>query len=93
MIGVEKKSFFVGAEAEKLIGLLDIIYPVKAGIWKDWDAMEKLLDHIYMNELRIDPKECNIVVVDAPGNSKEEREKITEMMFKTFEFQNVCIIS
>ena len=46
--------------------------------------MEKIWDYVFTNELRVDPKEHNVVITEALNNPKENREKISQIMFETY---------
>ena len=49
MHGVEQKDFYVGEEASKKKGILDLNYPISAGIVETWDNMEKVWSHTFFN--------------------------------------------
>ena len=82
--GGDKKEFFVGADAEAKRGVLKLNYPIEKGNVENWDDMERILDHIFINELRVAPEEHNIMITETPNNYKENREKIAQIMFETF---------
>ena len=49
----------------------------------NWYNMEKIFEHLFTNELEIDPSDYNIFLTDSNG-SKESKEKMVQIMFETF---------
>ena len=87
----EKKEFFVGADAEAKSGLLKLNYPIEHGVVNNWDDMEKIWGHVFTNELRVAPEEHNVMLTEAPMNPKENREKMAQIMFETFNVPGLYI--
>ena len=74
----------VGDEPLKRRDLFDVKFPIQRGIIKDWDNMEKLWHYAFYNELRIPPEEHPVLLTEPILNPKVNREKITQIMFETF---------
>ena len=91
MVGGDKKEFFVGADAEAKRGVLKLNYPIEHGVVNNWDDMEKIWGHVFTNELRVAPEEHNVMLTEAPMNPKENREKMAQIMFETFNVQKLYI--
>ena len=91
MVGGDKKEFFVGADAEAKRGVLKLNYPIEHGVVNNWDDMEKIWGHVFTNELRVAPEEHNVMLTEAPMNPKENREKMAQIMFETFNVPGLYI--
>jgi actin-related protein 2 len=58
----------------------------QSGIVNDWKGYLHLCQYTW-DKLKIDPKEHKILLTEPPGNPKENRRKMLEVMLETYEFE------
>jgi actin len=91
MVGMGHKESLVGDEAQGMRGVMKLNYPIDHGIVTNWDDMEKIWSHTFTSELRVNPEEHPVMLTEAPANPKANREKMTQIMFESFNVPKLYI--
>uniref|UniRef100_A0ACD5YV24 Uncharacterized protein n=1 Tax=Avena sativa TaxID=4498 RepID=A0ACD5YV24_AVESA len=81
---MQEKDTYVGEEAQSIRGILTLNYPIEHGTVTDWGDMENILNHTFLEELRVAPEEHPVLLTEPPLIPKLNRERMTEVMFETF---------
>ena len=61
------------------------------GIIQNWDNIEFLWGEIFSKKLKVSPEEYNIILTEGIKNTKENRQKMGEIMFETFHIPKLFI--
>ncbi|MFQ5819708.1 MAG: actin, cytoplasmic 2 [Candidatus Heimdallarchaeota archaeon] len=85
------REYYIGEEAMNLRGVLRLIYPIEHGIVTDFDGMEKIWHYTFYNVLRVNPSEHPVLLTEPPLNPQNNREKMAEIMFETFNVPAVYV--
>lgn len=81
-----KRKFHVGTEALSWRrDHMEVSYPLEEGLVKDWDLVESLWGFGFSNRLHVDPKEHPLLMVEPAYNTRQNREKLTELVFEKYE--------
>ncbi|KAJ5068087.1 actin-7-related [Anaeramoeba ignava] len=89
--GMQQNIFEVGDEAIAKSGMFKLEYPMEHGIVRNWDDMEKIWNYAFYNKLSINPQEHPVLINEPPLNPKENREKMTSILFEKFNIPKIYI--
>ncbi|KAI1722733.1 actin domain-containing protein [Ditylenchus destructor] len=83
--GIKKNDYFIGTTKVNVPrSNTEIISYMKDGLIEDWDAFEKVLDYLYKDCLLADSQHHSVLFTEAPWNTKDRREKLTELLFEKY---------
>jgi actin-related protein len=83
-IALQTQSTYAGHEAIKHKGILKLRCPIEHGIVSSWTDMEILWENMF-DQLRVISNERPILLTETPLNPSENRVKMAEIMFETFQ--------
>jgi actin-related protein len=72
-------------------GFLEGVSPMKKGVIEDWDAMIRFWGYCFHKMLKINPSEHPVILTEPALNTKENRNKMREIMFEEFNVPAVYI--
>jgi actin len=88
MMGPDK---YVGDQALEKAKYLTLQYPMARGIFTEWDSMIALWEHIFTNELRIDPSESRVILSIPPFLPDSYVSCLIQIFFGSFGVQSLYI--
>ncbi|EGG15008.1 actin-like protein 6A [Cavenderia fasciculata] len=87
-----KKTYYTGHNAISYKRQhMEIQSPLSEGLIKDWDAMEHIWSHAFHEQLNINPAEHPILLSEPAYNTRQIRERVSEIMFEKFHTPAVFI--
>ncbi|MFO7796199.1 MAG: actin, cytoplasmic 2 [Promethearchaeati archaeon] len=78
------REWYVGQDAMEMKGVMKLNFPISHGKVMDWPAMERIWHYTFYSDLRVDPSEHPVLLTEAPLNPRDNRERMAETMFETF---------
>ncbi|XP_022362111.1 actin-85C-like [Enhydra lutris kenyoni] len=84
LVGMEEEDWFIGDEAQKRRGELNLQYPVARATITNWDDMEKIWHHSFYQVLCVAPEQHPLMVTEPPSNPMSSKEKMSQILFETF---------
>ena len=91
MVGMELQERYVGDDAISKYEIMNFSYPIQRGEVTDWDKFENLMHFLLYSEMKVVPEEVSILITESPRTSRENREKLTEILFETFNVKRLHI--
>ncbi|XP_040920128.1 uncharacterized protein LOC121199473 [Toxotes jaculatrix] len=83
MNGNLERETYIGHEAQHMRGVLALKHPIKNGIVRNWDEMEKIWHHTFQ-QLGVDPEDHPVLLTEAAMNPTANRQRMVEIMFECF---------
>ena len=84
IVGIDQNNVYIGDEAVEKTSILRNKEPIVQGLVTDWDDMVKVWHHTLYSQLKVSPEEHPILMTESPLNPAKDREKVTQIMFETF---------
>ena len=92
MIEEKKLSHLFGNAALAAKDTHELFYPIQRGIIHDWNYMELIWSYIF-EELNLETKNVNVLMTDSPFNSKEKRQRMSQILFEKFKVKSLAIMN
>ncbi|KAN0027425.1 hypothetical protein ACTFIU_010374 [Dictyostelium citrinum] len=86
-------KLFYGKEAVARFSTSKLVYPIKNGIVSNWEDMEKFIENTFYYKLRVEPQYHSVFLTETTLNTKENRNKMAEIMFETYDIPSIKIDS
>uniref|UniRef100_A0A3P8RPQ4 Uncharacterized protein n=1 Tax=Amphiprion percula TaxID=161767 RepID=A0A3P8RPQ4_AMPPE len=83
MNGNLERETYIGHDAQHMRGVLALKHPIKNGIIRNWDEMEKIWHHTFQ-QLCVEPEDHPVLLTEAAMNPLENRQRMVEIMFECF---------
>jgi actin-related protein 3 len=84
-------SYDIGQDAINNVQTRSCAWPIQNGIVKDFTNFEKFVQRVITKNLRCDPEEHLFLLTEPPLNPAENRERVGEIMFETFNVPGVHV--
>ncbi len=91
MVGMEQRERYVGDEAIAKLEIMNFNAPIQRGEVVDWDKFETLMHYLFYSEMKVVPEEISILITESPLSSKNNRTKLAETLFETFNVERLHI--
>ena len=86
-------EYFVGAETKKRADPQSIYNPFQNGVIQNISDIQQLFQHIFDNEIQINPEKKSVVVTTPTNSSSSYKETIAEVLFEGFHISSLYMSS
>ena len=76
LVGMDIKDCYVGAEVASKKSVLNVEYPVKAGVIDNFDGLNEILKNLFNDEMKVGTEEVKMLVTEPPNNDPKVREQL-----------------
>ena len=87
----ELEKDFIGHEALEHQHTLNLSRPMASGEVQDWEGMLKIWEYAFLDKLDVNLPDTNILMTEAPLNSRQNRLDMVETMLETFGFKGIKV--
>eukprot|EP00656_Telonema_subtile_P000415 TRINITY_DN10191_c0_g1_i2.p1 TRINITY_DN10191_c0_g1~~TRINITY_DN10191_c0_g1_i2.p1 ORF type:complete len:680 (-),score=63.95 TRINITY_DN10191_c0_g1_i2:5-2044(-) len=94
VMGSAGADWYVGEKAQKKRGVLVLKWPIEHGVVENWEVMEKIWEHAFEAELGLadlDQSISGVLLSEAPLNPRQNRERMVQIMFDTFNVSRMYV--
>ncbi|KAM5248474.1 actin, aortic smooth muscle-like [Ctenodactylus gundi] len=84
LTGMEEENCLIGSEAQNKREQVFLQCPISRGAVTSWDNLEKIWHHSFYQALHIVPEQHPLMVTEPPLNPTSAREKVSQILFETF---------
>ena len=90
IVGMVKKRY-VGNLAISKLEIMNFNSPIQRGNIEDWDKFETLFHYLLYDKMKVVPEEVSVLITEEPLSTKENRAKLSEILFETFNVEKIHI--
>ena len=91
MVGLEKVERYVGEDAISKLEIMNFFSPIQRGKIADIDKFETLMHYLLYRKMKVVPEEISVLITESPAASIENKKKLAEILFETFNVQKIHI--
>lgn len=87
------EDYIVGEKALEKRGEMTVSYPIERGNVKEWEQMEYIYEHLFLDLLDVETEETMVLLTETPFTSRKTREETAELLFEAFGFAGLHIMT